>query len=104
MIDGFAATTISLWLADSPSGPWMRNHIYNIPAPYNDTSKLFCYAAKAHPELERTGENELVFSFICNAFDVDTLFLPGQATVAYLPLMMRVAIQWARDPQYKDKF
>lgn len=51
-----------------PEGPWSPPRVvYRCPEMDWDED-YFCYAAKAHPELARQG-NELIVSYVCNAFD-----------------------------------
>ena len=66
---------ILLRTAPSLTGPWSDGQvIYTAPemqpaTPGYDKS-TFCYAAKEHPEFER---GDLVFTYVCNTFDVPKL-------------------------------
>lgn len=69
------SSKIILRTASSLTGPWSEGQvIYTVPdlqpaAPGYDRS-TFCYAAKEHPEFERS---DLVFTYVCNTFDVPKL-------------------------------
>jgi Domain of unknown function (DUF4185) len=53
--------------AKTPWGPWSASTlVYECPEAGWD-KKIFCYAAKAHPELATT--DELVISYVANSFD-----------------------------------
>ena len=85
----FASTSIYLWSADSPEGPWLNEgSVYRLQAPYNDTSKVFCYAPKAHPELARAA-NEIILTFMSNTISfTDILDMPN----VYIPQAVRIKI------------
>ena len=71
---GFSSRII-LRTAPSLTGPWSDGTvIYQVPEmqltnPGYDKN-TFCYAAKEHPEFE---QGDLVFTYVCNTFDVPTL-------------------------------
>jgi hypothetical protein len=53
--------------AKAPWGPWSpATLVYECPEASRD-KKIFCYAAKAHPELAKA--DELVISYVANSFD-----------------------------------
>ena len=53
--------------ADKPWGRWSApTVIYQCPEACWD-KKIFCYSAKAHPELAK--DDELVISYVANSFD-----------------------------------
>jgi hypothetical protein len=61
--------------ASSPIGPWSDGDvIYTVPDMQPTTAgydkNTFCYAAKEHPEFEH---GDLVFTYVCNTFDVPRL-------------------------------
>ncbi len=73
--DGYAAVTsapllspeIQIRRAPRPEGPWSDPvKVYTCPEP-GWKKGYFCYAAKAHPELDPTGRS-LVISYACNSF------------------------------------
>ena len=68
------------------------NDRYEIGKPQS-TSGLFSYAAKAHPGLQLL-EDELVFSFATNSFNVSTLGDPGMASI-YTPQVVSLQIAYA---------
>jgi hypothetical protein len=71
------AFSSKILLRTSPSltGPWTQGEvIYQVPemqpqGPGYDKN-TFCYAAKEHPEFEK---GDLLFTYVCNTFDVPTL-------------------------------
>ena len=61
--------------AAAPEGPWSAAvRLYECPEAGWDKN-VFCYAAKAHPELA-AAEDELVISYCANSFDFFQRFLP----------------------------
>ena len=54
----------------SLTGPWQDTPLFTIPPPWNNTTEMFCYATKAHPELAE-GPNQIAFSFICNTMGLN---------------------------------
>jgi len=62
----FIGTQISILLAPEITGPYQEISLFDIPPPWNNTTAMFCYAVKAHPEL--ASYDEIVFSFVCNTF------------------------------------
>jgi hypothetical protein len=85
----FGGTKILVSIADQLTGPWSEwLPIYDVPAPYNETQKVFCYALKRHPEFERAA-NELVLTFMSNTYTVDDL---NTMLDVYVPQMVRVKI------------
>jgi hypothetical protein len=57
------------------TGPWSDGQVlYSVPEMQPTTpgydKNTFCYAAKEHPEFER---GDLVFTYVCNTFDVPKL-------------------------------
>ena len=89
-VNGFAGTEIILLWATVLTGPWSSPiHVYDIPAPFNDTSRIFCYAVKVHPEFARA-PNEFVFTYATNGFNYEQDVL--QNTFVYVPRFVRVKI------------
>jgi hypothetical protein len=71
--------------APTPVGPWAESSvIYRCPEPSRD-KKIFCYAAKAHPEL--AGADELVVSYCTNSYD---FWQVARDAKIYLPKFIRV--------------
>ena len=69
------SSKILLRTAPSLTGPWSNGQvIYTVPEMQPTTpgydKNTFCYAAKEHLEFER---GDLVFTYVCNTFDVPTL-------------------------------
>mmetsp|Transcript_25079 Transcript_25079/g.80903 ORF Transcript_25079/g.80903 Transcript_25079/m.80903 type:complete len:479 (+) Transcript_25079:63-1499(+) len=82
--------------ASDPSSWWRTEApVYKIPAPYDDSSLYFSYAAKLHPELDcgRIGTGStpappagLVMSYNVNTKSLGTLYEPGDGPAhAYVP-------------------
>jgi Domain of unknown function (DUF4185) len=69
------SSKILLRTAPSLTGPWTQGEvIYQVPEmqpqiPGYDKN-TFCYAGKEHPEFE---QGDLLFTYVCNSFDVPTL-------------------------------
>mmetsp|Transcript_20685 Transcript_20685/g.52821 ORF Transcript_20685/g.52821 Transcript_20685/m.52821 type:complete len:454 (+) Transcript_20685:71-1432(+) len=107
---------VAMWTAQQVVGPWSRNEVYRLPPAFrkttSDNGAWLCYAAKAHPEMQRkawedrafhgpaeeAGLAELVFSWVCNAWGGDAeralLFQPGGLDLSvrgYWPRFVRVA-------------
>jgi hypothetical protein len=58
--------------SDTPSGPWSgRRVIYHCPE-MKPSTRLFCYAGKAHPELG--GAGELIVTYAVNSNNFSDLF------------------------------
>jgi hypothetical protein len=71
--------------ANAPEGPWSAPAmIYQCPE-IKITPKVFCYAAKAHPELG--GTNELLISYASNSMDPPEVMSHAQL---YCPRFIRV--------------
>ena len=69
------SSKILLRTAPALTGPWSDGQaIYNVPEMQPSTpgydKNTFCYAAKEHPEFEH---GDLVFTYVCNTFDVPKL-------------------------------
>jgi hypothetical protein len=69
------SSKIVLRAAPSLTGPWSDGEvIYTVPEMQPGTpgydKNTFCYAAKEHPEFEH---GDLVFTYVCNTFDVPKL-------------------------------
>lgn len=69
------SSRILLRSAPSLTGPWSEGQvIYTVPEMQSATpgydKSTFCYAAKEHPEFEH---GDLVFTYVCNTFDVPKL-------------------------------
>jgi len=85
----FMTSQILITWADHVTGPWSDwEVIYNIPAPWNDSTNAFCYAPKSHPELT-TKTNEIILTFASNAFKLDYLLDHLQI---YDPQIIRVLV------------
>lgn len=88
--DAFSSR-ILLRSAPSLLGPWSDGQvIYTVPemqptTPGYDKS-TFCYAAKEHPEFEH---GDLLFTYVCNTFDVPKL---ATDTEIYFPHAVRMAM------------
>ena len=86
--DAFSSK-ILLRTAPAPTGPWSKGKvIYQVPVmqmqnPGYDKN-TFCYAAKEHPEFE---QSNLVFTYVCNTFDVQSL---ATNTGIYFPRVVRM--------------
>ncbi len=72
-LDGRSPLTDTLWLrrARELTGPWSRpTPLAHVPElairPDPLPGELFCYAAKAHPELARSAE--LLVTYVCNVY------------------------------------
>jgi hypothetical protein len=114
-LDAFG-TTVRMRVASQLQGPWhelatgtlpgcpvtLATGVYSLPPPFNDPSKVFCYAVKIHPALQgliphNQGQAPMAvpvprsdvverycFSFVGNAFHAQLLFDPSYSDV-YVP-------------------
>lgn len=86
---------ILLRTAPALTGPWSDGKvIYTVPemqptAPGYDKN-TFCYAAKEHPEFEH---RDLVFTYVCNTFDVPKL---ATNLGIYFPRVVRMPMPLSR--------
>jgi hypothetical protein len=85
------SSKILLRTAPSLTGPWTQGEvIYQVPEmrPQNPgyDKETFCYAGKEHPEFER---DDLLFTYVCNTFDVSKL---GTNLNIYYPRVVRMAM------------
>ena len=85
----FDRATISMLVADSPTGPWSEP-MDLIPS-YPDSTRgdedfiegVFCYAGKGHPQLSKQFYSDaLMITYACNSFDMDQLL---QDNNVYVP-------------------
>jgi len=88
--DAFSSK-ILLRTAPSLEGPWTQGEvIYQVPEMQPQTpdynKNTFCYAAKEHPEFE---QGDLLFTYVCNSFDVPTL---ATNLNIYFPRAVRMAM------------
>ncbi len=73
--------------AEAPWGPWSEAAtVYRCPEAGWD-KRIFCYAAKAHPEL--SGGDELVVSYVANSFDFRQVAADARL---YWPRFVRVPL------------
>ena len=82
---------ILLRSASSLTGPWSDGQlIETVPEMQPNTpgydKNTFCYAAKEHPEFEH---GDLLFTYVCNTFDVPKL---ATNTEIYFPRVVRMAM------------
>jgi len=50
--------------ADQLEGPYQVDHVYSVPAPWNDTTRIWAYMAMSHPEYVLGGApNRIIFSY-----------------------------------------
>jgi hypothetical protein len=82
---GWMTSKIILRSADDLFGPWTDGmQIYDVPEMHKENAGFdpdtFCYAAKEHPEFEKSGE--LVFTYVCNSMkppkvvDLTNIYFP----------------------------
>ena len=88
--DGFGGQRLLLWstAAADVRGPWRAALAHTLGAPWSNTSRYYAYAAKIHPHLARA-DDEVVLTYVANAWDMDALFAPGEATAIYTPQVLR---------------
>jgi hypothetical protein len=79
---------IKLRLAPSPTGPWAEPKlIYQCPE-QAWPEKVFCYSAKAHPELA-TSPDELIITYAANAWELATVLHDARL---YWPRFVRLKL------------
>jgi hypothetical protein len=77
--------------SERPEGPWSEPvKLYACPEAGWDKN-IFCYAAKAHPEL--CGDDELLITYAANSFDFGQVVLDSRL---YWPKFVRVTLEAAR--------
>lgn len=86
----FFSGKVLLRTAPSLSGPWTEGQvIYQIPELQKDSRgydpDTYCYAGKEHPEFE--GENELLFTYVCNTLKPQKLV---EELNIYFPQVVRM--------------
>jgi len=89
----FSESGLSPWVVMSsskiPNGLWKKpERIYKCPE-FNEKKGIFCYAAKAHPQLS-TSKNELIISYITNMYDFEQL--KNDASL-YWPLFIKIVFK-----------
>jgi len=73
--------------APTPVGPWSKpTTVYRCPESGWD-KRIFCYAAKDHPEL--AGEMELLISYAANSFELSHVVADARL---YWPRFIRVKL------------
>ena len=83
-----ASETISARLAPEPHGPWSEPiDLFHCPEEGWD-AKIFCYAAKAHPNLA-SAPDELIITYVTNSNDFD--LIKNDARL-YRPRFIRVRL------------
>jgi hypothetical protein len=84
--EGGLSANIVLRFSPRPEGPWGEPvRVYRCPEAGWDP-RIFCYAAKGHPELA-AAEDELIVSYMANA--TDFALLESDARL-YRPRFLRV--------------
>lgn len=79
---------IKMRTAKSPVGPWSEPiDVYRSPE-MNWPGKVFCYAAKAHPQL--AGPDELLITYAANSFNVSEVIEDARL---YWPRFVRVKFE-----------
>lgn len=82
---GFSQS-INIQYADSLWGSWTQPaNIYQCPEP-GWGNKIFCYAAKAHPEI--SANNELIITYVANSTDLNDLINDARL---YWPRFIKVS-------------
>ncbi len=73
-------------LSPTPYGPWSRpTRVYRCPEARRDP-RVFCYAAKAHPEISLIAE-ELIITYVTNSLDIE--LIRSDASL-YRPRFLRI--------------
>ena len=87
--DGFGGQQLLLWSTPGADvrGPWRSVVAHTLGAPWSNTSRYYAYAAKLHPHLS-SRPDEIVMTYVANAWDMDMLFTPGE-TMIYTPQLLR---------------
>lgn len=87
--EGGLSEHIALRVAPRPEGPWGAPlRVYRCPEAGWDP-KIFCYAAKGHPEIE-AGVGELIVTYVVNA--TDFALLESDARL-YRPRFIKIAFE-----------
>lgn len=73
-------------LSPTPYGPWSRpTRVYQCPEARRDP-RVFCYAAKAHPEIALIPE-ELIITYLTNSMDIERI---GSDASLYRPRFLKI--------------
>ena len=84
--EGGLSEGIVVRLSSTPYGPWTSpNRVYRCPEAQGDP-RLFCYAAKGHPEISMLPE-ELMITYMVNSWDFD--LIRSDASL-YRPRFLRI--------------
>jgi hypothetical protein len=84
----FAGNQVFLRSADMIWGPYSAPQpIYDIPKPFNESDKFFCYAVKVHEELG--SEADFVWTFMSNSWNISDL---DDALQIYVPKFISTKI------------
>jgi hypothetical protein len=84
--EGVLSGSIAVRLSPTPHGPWTSpRRVYRCPEAKQDP-RLFCYAAKGHPEISSTPE-ELIVTYASNSMDFQ--IIQSDANL-YLPKFLRI--------------
>jgi hypothetical protein len=79
---------IQVRTAAKPWGEWAAaTTVYRCPEMAQD-KRIFCYAAKAHPELAEA--DELVISYVANSYDISQVV---EDASLYWPRFVRVQVK-----------
>lgn len=80
------SANILIRLSPTPHGPWSRpTRVYRCPEARRDP-RIFCYAAKGHPEIALIPE-ELIITYVTNSTDFE--LIQSDATL-YRPRFLRI--------------
>lgn len=84
----FDKATISMMVADTPTGPWsepvdlISGYPESIPDNKEYIEGVFCYAGKGHPQLSsQFYKDSMVITYACNSFSFDQLLTDNNVYV-----------------------
>ena len=84
--EGGLSPNILTRVSPTPYGPWSRpTRVYRCPEARRDP-RVFCYAAKAHPEIALIPE-ELIITYVTNSLDIE--LIRSDASL-YRPRFLRI--------------
>lgn len=87
----FLATQLKVYTSPVMTGPYNAQPVFDIPAPWNNTPSVFCYAPKLHLELSDIANRRLFLTFMSNAQNVADLTTDLQV---YKPVGVWIDVKW----------
>ena len=88
----FGSTTLHMLSSRNITGPYEQQPVFELPPPFNDFPRVFCYAAKVHTELSDLDNGRLFVTLMSNTQNIKDL---EQMLDVYVPLPLHVNVSSA---------